>query len=62
MLLISFLRVDPSQRWQGLRFDSWASIILLGLSGMFLLAAIVKRDHKKPADPNEWGTNHTRTN
>jgi len=62
MLLISFLRVDPSQRWQGLRFDSWASITLLGLSGLFFLVAFVKRDHKKPVDPNQWGTNHTRTN
>ncbi len=25
MLLVSFLREDPSQRWQGLRYDTWAS-------------------------------------
>ncbi|MFC1923230.1 prolipoprotein diacylglyceryl transferase [Chloroflexota bacterium] len=62
MLLISFLRVDPSQRWLGLRFDSWAAITLLGLSWLFLLVAFVKRVRDQPNDPNQRGINHTQPN
>jgi prolipoprotein diacylglyceryltransferase len=62
MLLISFLRVDPSQRWLGLRFDSWASVTLLGLSGLLLLVAVVKRVRNQSKDPNQWGTNQTLSN
>ena len=61
-LLLSFFRVDPSQRWQGLRFDSWAAITLLGLSGLLLLVAFVKRVHNQPKDPNQRGINHTQPN
>jgi phosphatidylglycerol:prolipoprotein diacylglycerol transferase len=52
ILLLSFLRVDPSQRWQGLRYDSWASLILLGISGLALLVTLVKRVRNQPIDPN----------
>ena len=62
MLLISLLRVDPSQRWLGLRFDSWASVTLLGLSGLLLLVAVVKRVRNQSKDPNQWETNQTRSN
>jgi phosphatidylglycerol:prolipoprotein diacylglycerol transferase len=55
-LLLSFFRADPSQRWQGLSYDSWAAIILMGISGLALLAALAKRILKQPINHNQGET------
>ena len=50
MLLLSFFRVDPIQRWQGLRYDTWASLIILVVSILALLAIIDNQLRNQPPD------------
>lgn len=45
MLLFSFLRADPSQRWLGLRPESWAGI-LFSLTGIAAVLWILYREGK----------------
>jgi phosphatidylglycerol:prolipoprotein diacylglycerol transferase len=59
LFLLSFFRVDPSQRWQGLRYDSWVSIILLGISGLALFVALVGQIRNQPMDQDKGETQST---
>jgi prolipoprotein diacylglyceryltransferase len=49
MLLFSFLRADPVQRWLGLRPDSWAAI-LFTLAGIAAVLWILYREGKIKID------------
>jgi len=40
---LSFLRADPAQLWRGWRLDSWAALVLTGLSLLFCLVAFWPR-------------------
>lgn len=41
MLVISLLQADPSPRWYGLRVDSWAALIFLGICVIILLVIAI---------------------
>lgn len=49
MLLFTFLRADPAERWLGLRFESWSAMVytLLGVAALFF---ILVRDGKIKLD------------
>jgi hypothetical protein len=47
MLVLSFLRADPSQRWYGLRFDSWTALVFLGICVIILAVVAINWTLKK---------------
>lgn len=55
MLLLSFFRADPVQHWQGLRYDTWASLIILVISILALLVISVNRIRSQPPDQTPGG-------
>lgn len=52
MLVLSFLRADPSQRWHGLRFDSWSALVFLGIC-VIILAVVAINWASKNSDGAE---------
>jgi hypothetical protein len=45
MLGSSFLRADPSLRWQGLRLDAWGALVLTGVAGMAVV--VIRKSYFK---------------
>ena len=41
-LLVSFFRVDSAPNWGGLRPDSWAAMVFMGVSVLFTLIVLLK--------------------
>ena len=58
MLILSFLRADPSQNWQGLRLGSWASFTALLLAGVALIVAILSGTRNQPNSSNQELSNN----
>jgi phosphatidylglycerol:prolipoprotein diacylglycerol transferase len=48
LLVTSLLRVDPYPQYNGIRLETWAALIFLGLALLFILSA--RQRNKKPKD------------
>jgi prolipoprotein diacylglyceryltransferase len=44
----SSLRVDPYPYYSGLRLETWAALIFLGINVVFILSSLIKSKHARP--------------